>query len=152
VSKEGGSRGAEPLRGNTADTQRSGTVYTKQRRIAKVTREHYRDRGCGLECRVHILRRSEAAARRTVCLNWARTGPWGRRRATGGATRQPKADRPGWTKAVVATHSTAGQGRAISRARRRGEPRPKGPTIKAARLREGNAGHDVGAKARQEGH
>ena len=72
--------------------------------------------------------------------------------STQGTGREPKADRPGWTKAVVATHSTAGQGRAISRARKRGEPRPKGPTIKAARLREGNAGHDVGAKARQEGH
>src|SRR5437879_1952367 len=35
-------------------------------------------------------------------------------------------------------------------ARTRGEPRPKGPTIKAERLREGNAGHDVCAKERQE--
>jgi len=70
--------------------------------------------------------------------------------STQGTGRQPKADRPGWTKAVVATHSTAEQGRAL--ARRRGEPRPKGPTIKAARQREGNAGHDVCAKERQEGH
>ena len=67
-----------------------------------------------------------------------------------GTGRQPKADRPGWTKAVVATHSTAEQG--IALARTRGEPRPKGPTIKAARQREGNAGHDVCAKERQEGH
>jgi hypothetical protein len=67
-----------------------------------------------------------------------------------GTGREPKADRPGRTKAVVATHSTAGQG--TTAARTRGEPRPKGPTIKAARLREGNARHDVCAKERQEGH
>ena len=69
--------------------------------------------------------------------------------STQGTGREPKAHRPGRTKAVVATHSTAGQG--ATPARRRGEPRPKGPTIKAARLREGNAGHDVCAKERQEG-
>jgi hypothetical protein len=66
-----------------------------------------------------------------------------------GTGREHKADRPGRTKVVVATHSTAGLG-AIP-ARMRGEPRPKGPTIKAARQREGNAGHDVCAKERQEG-
>jgi hypothetical protein len=69
--------------------------------------------------------------------------------STQGTGREPKANRPGRTKAVVATHSTAEQG--IALARTRGEPRPKGPTIKAARLREGNAGHDVCAKERQEG-
>ena len=69
--------------------------------------------------------------------------------STQGTGRESKADRPGRTKAVVATHSTAGQGRAP--AWRRGEPRPKEPTIKAERLREGNAGHDVCAKERQEG-
>jgi hypothetical protein len=69
--------------------------------------------------------------------------------STQGTGREPKADRPGWTKAVVATHSTAGQG--ATPARTRGEPRPKGPTIKAARLREGNARYDVNAKERQEG-
>ena len=67
-----------------------------------------------------------------------------------GTGRQPKADRPGGTKAVVATHSTAEQG--IALARTRGEPKPKGPTITLAGAREGNAGHDVGAKERQEGH
>ena len=72
-----------------------------------------------------------------------------RNASTQGTGRQPKADRPERTKAVVATHSTAGQG--IALARTRGEPRPKGPTIKATRLREGNAGHDVCAKERQEG-
>jgi hypothetical protein len=72
-----------------------------------------------------------------------------RNASTQGTGRQPKADRPGRTKAVVATHSTAGQG--IALARRRGEPRPKGPTITATRQREGNAGHDVCAKERQEG-
>jgi len=58
--------------------------------------------------------------------------------STRGTGREPKANRPGRTKAVVATHSTAGQG--ATSARTRGEPRPKGPTIKAARQREGNAG------------
>jgi len=69
-----------------------------------------------------------------------------------GTGRQPKADRPGWTKVVVATHSTAGQVAAMHLARTRGEPRPKGPTITLAGAREGNAGHDVCAKERQEGH
>ena len=68
---------------------------------------------------------------------------------TQGTGRQPKADRPGRTKAVVATHSTAGQGATL--VRKRGEPRPKGPTIRAVRLREGNARYDVNAKERQEG-
>jgi hypothetical protein len=69
--------------------------------------------------------------------------------STQGTGREHKAHRPGRTEAVVATHSTAGQG--ATPVRRRGEPRPKGPTIKAARLREGNARHDVCAKERQEG-
>ena len=71
--------------------------------------------------------------------------------STQGTGREPKADRPGRTEVVVATHSTAGQCRDIGFARTRGEPRPKGPTITAARPREGNAGHDVCAKERQEG-
>ena len=69
--------------------------------------------------------------------------------STQGTGRQPKADRPGRTKAVVATLSTAGQGATL--AWTRGEPRPKGPTITLAGAREGNAGHGVGAKERQEG-
>ena len=69
--------------------------------------------------------------------------------STQGTGREPKADRPGWTKAVVATHSTAGQG--IDLVRTRGEPRPKEPTITLTGAREGNAGHDVCAKERQEG-
>jgi hypothetical protein len=69
--------------------------------------------------------------------------------STQGTGRQLKANQPGWTKAVVATHSTAGQG--WNPVRRRGEPRPKGPTITLAGAREGNAGHDVCAKERQEG-
>jgi len=72
-----------------------------------------------------------------------------RNASTQGTGGEPKADRPGRTKAVVATHSTAGQG--IALARMRGEPRPKGPTITLAGAREGNAGHDVCAKERQEG-
>ena len=72
--------------------------------------------------------------------------------STQGTGRERNANQPGRTKAVVATHSTAGQGAATHPARTRGEPRPKGPTIKAARQREGNAGHDVCAKERQEGH
>ena len=70
--------------------------------------------------------------------------------STQGTGRERQADRPGRTKAVVATHSTAGQGR--SPVRTRGEPRPKGPTITAARPREGNAGYDVCARERQRGH
>jgi hypothetical protein len=70
--------------------------------------------------------------------------------STQGTGREPKADRPGWTKAVVAAHSTAGQG--TSPVQTRGEPRPKGPTITLSRAREGNAGHDHSARERQEGH
>ncbi len=70
--------------------------------------------------------------------------------STQGTGWEPQADQSGGTKVVVATHSTAGQGTVL--ARTRGEPRPKGPTIKASRLREGNAGHDRCAKERQEGH
>ena len=72
-----------------------------------------------------------------------------RNASTQGTGRQPKADRPGRTKAVVAPHSTAGQG--TTAARTRGEPRPKGPTITLAGAREGNARYDVCAKERQEG-
>ena len=71
--------------------------------------------------------------------------------STQGTGRERQAHRPGWTKVVVATHSTAGQGAAMHLARTRGEPRPKGPTITTERTREGNAGHDVCAKERQEG-
>jgi hypothetical protein len=69
--------------------------------------------------------------------------------STQGTGREHKAHRPGWTKAVVATHSTVGQG--TSSDRKPGEPRPKGPRITLAGAREGNAGHDVCAKERQEG-
>jgi hypothetical protein len=69
--------------------------------------------------------------------------------STQGTGREPKANRPGRTKAVVAAHSTAGQG--ATPARTRGEPRPKGPTITTEGTREGNAGHDHRATDRQEG-
>jgi len=69
--------------------------------------------------------------------------------STQGTGRERKANQPGRTKAVAATHSTAGQGAIF--VRKRGEPRPKGPTITAARQREGNAGHDHCTKERQEG-
>ena len=68
-----------------------------------------------------------------------------------GTGREPKADRPGRTKAVVATHSTARRGAAMALDWTRGEPRPKGPTITLGGAREGNAGHDVCAEERQEG-
>jgi hypothetical protein len=70
--------------------------------------------------------------------------------STQGTGREPKANQPGRTKVVVATRSTAGPGAARRRDRRRGELRPKGPTIKAARQREGEAGHDLWARERQE--
>jgi hypothetical protein len=69
--------------------------------------------------------------------------------STQGTGRELKAHRPGWTEAVVATNSTAGQGATL--AWTRGEPRPKGPTITLAGAREGNARYDVCAKERQEG-
>ena len=50
--------------------------------------------------------------------------------STQGTGRERIANRPGWTKAVVATHSTAGRCAARHIVRTRGEPRPKGPTIK----------------------
>jgi len=82
--------------------------------------------------------------------NLARAGRNTKRDAsTQGTGRERQADRPGRTKAVVATHSTAGVGE--SPLRKRGEPRPKGPTITLSRAREGNARHDVCAEERQEG-
>jgi hypothetical protein len=91
------------------------------------------------------------SARPTDEPNSAQAGRNTNRSANQGTGREHKADRPGRTKAVVATHSTAGPRAAMLQARTRGEPRPKGPTINAARQREGNAGHDVCAKERQEG-
>ena len=70
--------------------------------------------------------------------------------STQGTGREPKANQPGGTKVVVATRSTAGSGVARSLDRKRGELRPKGPTIKAARQREGEAGHDLWAREIQE--
>ena len=76
---------------------------------------------------------------------------WNTKRSasTQGTGREPKANQPGWTKVVVATRSTAGSGVARSLDRKRGELRPKGPTIQAARQREGEAGHDLWARERQ---
>ncbi len=65
------------------------------------------------------------------------------RASTQGTGREPQANRPGRTKVVVATRSTAGHGAERHPDRTRGEPRPKGPTIQAARPREGEAGHDL---------
>jgi hypothetical protein len=70
--------------------------------------------------------------------------------STQGTGREPKAKQPGRTKAVVAMRSTEGPGTARDLARKRGELRPKGPSIKAARQREGKAGHDLWARERQE--
>ena len=77
---------------------------------------------------------------------------WNTKRSasTQGTSREPKANRPGWTKVVVATCSTAGPGAATQLDWRRGELRPKGPTTKAERPREGEAGHDLWARERQE--
>ena len=70
--------------------------------------------------------------------------------STQGTGGEPKANQPGRTKAVVATHSTAGRWRTT--VWKRGEPRPKGPTTKAERRRDSEAGHDLRAKERQERH
>jgi hypothetical protein len=67
-----------------------------------------------------------------------------------GTGREPKANQPGRTKAVVVTRSTAGTGAVGHLFRRRGELRPKGPTITAARRREGEAGHDLWTREIQE--
>jgi len=69
---------------------------------------------------------------------------------TQGTGRELKANQPGRTQAVVATHSTAGTGTARFLDWKRGEPRPKGPTIRAGRQREGEAGHDHGERERPE--
>ena len=55
--------------------------------------------------------------------------------STQGTGQEPKANQPGRTKVVVATHSTAGTGTARLRCWKRGELRPKGPTIAAERRR-----------------
>jgi len=68
--------------------------------------------------------------------------------STQGTGREPQANRPGRTKAVLAEHSTAGR-RARLSDRTGGEPMSKGPT---ERKREGEAGHDVCDRERQEGH
>jgi len=83
----------------------------------------------------------------TTARAWRNTKPSASTQGTG---REPKANQPGRTKAVVATRSTAGSGAARRPDRKRGELRPKGPTIKAARQREGEAGHDLWARERQE--
>ena len=70
--------------------------------------------------------------------------------STQGTGRESKANQPGRTKAVVATRSTADPGARRQLVRRRGELRPKGPTIDADRRREGEAGHDLWAREIQE--
>ena len=70
--------------------------------------------------------------------------------STQGTGGEPKANQPGRTKVVVAPHSTAGTEAARTRGRKRGELRPKGPTIQAERRREGEAGHDLWAREIQE--
>lgn len=70
--------------------------------------------------------------------------------STQGTGREPKANQPGRTKVVVATRSTADPEVARRLDRMCGEPRPKGPTIKAARRREGEAGQDLWAREIQE--
>ena len=67
-----------------------------------------------------------------------------------GTGREPEANRPGRTKGVAARHSTAGTGTARRLDHTRGEPRPQGPTLKAARQREGRAGHDLRTRELQE--
>ena len=64
--------------------------------------------------------------------------------STQGTGGEPKANQPGRTKAVVATHGTAGRWRTT--AWKRGEPRPKGPTIKAERRRDAKPGMTSGRR------
>jgi hypothetical protein len=72
--------------------------------------------------------------------------------STQGTGREPQANRPGWTKVVVATRSTAGPEAARLLGWRRGELRPKGPTIQAVRRWEGKARQDLWARERQAKH
>ena len=82
---------------------------------------------------------------------WAQAGRNTKHSAsTQGTGREPKANQPGRAEAVVATRSTAGPGATRPRDRKRGELRPKGPTIEAVRRREGKAGHDLWARELQE--
>lgn len=70
--------------------------------------------------------------------------------STQGTGREPKANQPGRTKVVVARRSTAGPGTARRLDWTRGQLRPKGPTTRAGRRREGQAGHDLWARELQE--
>jgi hypothetical protein len=77
-------------------------------------------------------------------LNPARVGKDTKKQApTQGIGREPKANRPRRTKAVVAERSTADR----ETDRIAGEPRPKGPSES---MREGEAGHDLWARERPE--
>jgi hypothetical protein len=90
---------------------------------------------------------TQAAVEPTPATAEGNTKQWASNQGTG---REPKANQPGRTKAVVATRSTASLRAARPLGRTRGEPRPKGPTIKAARQREGEVGHDLWAREIQE--
>src|SRR3972149_5010329 len=90
------------------------------------------------------------AARRGRGTSQIRREPDGTRNIARQPKVPPKANQPGQTKVVVATRSTAGPGATRRLDRKRGELRPKGPTIQAERRRGGEAGHELWAGERKE--
>ena len=131
-----GLRSGHAFRGVTRELGRTSRLLGSQRRSVGDRRKQH-----------------PGVYRRMRTVNEPTSAPAGRdtkhSASTQGTGREPQANQPGWMKVVVATRSTAGSGVARSLVRKRGELRPKGPTIKAARLREGEAGHDLWARERQ---
>ncbi len=153
----------DPLSGRQQSCLREGQQAGHHRGLRSghafrgVTRELGRaSRLLGNNSRSRGDRRNQhpGVCRRTWTVNEPNRAQAGRNTKTSASTqgtgREPKANQPGRTKGVVATHSTAGTGAARLRSRKRGELRPKGPTIQAERRREGEAGHDLWARERQE--
>jgi hypothetical protein len=122
-----GLRSGHAFRGVTRELGRTSRLLGKARRSAGDRRHQHPG-----------VRRSTRTANEP---NLARAGRNTKQSASNQDTgREPQANQPGRTNVVVATRSTAGLGAARFWERMRGELRPKGPTIKAERQREGEAG------------
>ena len=156
------SRQLQRLEGSSpARAKASGMGHHRDLRSGHVFRGVIRELGrtsrlLGSQCRStgDRLNQPPGVCRQTWTVNEPNPAQAGRNTkpsaSTQGTGREPKANQPGRTKVVVATHSSAGTGAARLRSRKRGELRPKGPTIQAERRREGEAGHDLWARERQE--
>src|SRR5213078_961198 len=142
------SRQLQRLEGSSpARAKVSGMGHHRDLRSGHVFRGVVRELGrtsrlLGSQCRSRgdRLNQHPGVCRRTWTVNEPNPAPAGRNTKTSASTqgtgREPKANQPGRTKVVVATHSTAGTGAARIRSRKRGELRPKGPTIQAERSEE----------------